>query len=166
MRDFMRMMTVTLLAVMTCAVCSCKKDAPDTLDITGEWKLESADEFGDNVIVKSGEVIEISVYLSYASDGTFEIFQKLGEGRYRRYDGTYSVAGGIVTGKYSGGTSWGDSYSVSIENGNSLIMTASESKAVCVYSRTSVPSEVRSEAIDTKSASGNAMALGSRAVLP
>ncbi|MDE7128240.1 MAG: hypothetical protein K2O58_10195, partial [Bacteroidales bacterium] len=57
---------------------SCSKPSIDEIlppDITGEWKLESAVHLAGSVILKSGERVEISVYISFNEDGNVELSQ-------------------------------------------------------------------------------------------
>ena len=121
--------------VMAVAVSSCAKSGNDTsefLDITGEWSLISSGDLSMD---------DISVYVSFTSDH-FELYQKLGEGRYYVYSGTYTLSGNILSGRYSDGTSWGSDYDVIIGS-DSLTMTARNgSGEVSVYTREDIPAEV------------------------
>ena len=56
------------------------------------------------------------------ADNTFDLWQKLGEGRHRKYSGTWTLTETTLTGKYSDGKEWGSAYEVSLDEGN-LIMT-------------------------------------------
>ena len=121
--------------VMAVVVSSCAKSGNDTsesLDITGEWSLISSGDLSMD---------DISVYVSFVSDH-FELYQKLGEGRYYVYTGTYTLSGNILSGRYSDGTSWGSDYDVIIGY-DSLTMTARNgSGEVSVYTREDIPAEV------------------------
>mgnify|MGYP003299296187 FL=1 len=64
-------------------------DGPVVSDqIVGEWHLVSV----------SGLNSVPQVYVEFGQDLSFELYQKVGEGRYRKYEGTYAVAGAIVSG--------------------------------------------------------------------
>ena len=83
----------------------------------------------------------IDVYVSFG-DGTFDLYQKVGEGRYFLYDGTYTLTGNVLSGLYSDGTSWGSDYDISLET-DSLVLTANNgSGEVSVYTREDIPAEV------------------------
>ena len=81
----------------------CKKDEK-TVDykglLPGEWHC-TAVEFGADV------------YASFEEDGDFDLYQMLGEGRYRHYTGSWSIKGDILSGTYSDGAVWGSSYKMS-----------------------------------------------------
>ena len=79
-----------------------------------------------------------AVYIEFNADLTFEIYQKVGEGRYRRYDGTYVVTENIVTGEYSDGEDWGSGYTAAFED-EILVLTADNgSGEVCRYEKASL----------------------------
>lgn len=111
--------------------------------LEGEWKLES---FAD--VPAADE--EMDVYVKFEK-GRFELFQKLGGGHYSKYDGTYSVSGSVLSGKYSDGVAFGSTYRVEIE-GDAMTMHSQTSTAsaaeVCVYVRSSIPDSVRKDAAD------------------
>lgn len=90
---------------------------PVALDITGQWELIGLEtksiQIGDQTI---------EVYMDLKADNTFELWQKLGEGRHRKYSGTWALTETTLTGKYSDGKEWGSAYEVSLNEGN-LIMT-------------------------------------------
>ena len=78
------------------------------------------------------------IYLQLNKDKTFELYQKIGEGRYRKYAGTYTLTDAILSGKYSDGAEWGSSYAVSFE-GEVLVLTAQNGSAeVCKYEKKSL----------------------------
>ena len=54
-------------------IAGCKKDGGKSLDqtILGEWHSTSISVNGD-------------IYLSFSEDKTYELYQKIGEGRYRK----------------------------------------------------------------------------------
>ena len=84
---------------------SCRKPVAEEIvspDITGEWKLESAESLGENAVVKASETIEVSVYVAFEEDGTFELYQRLDERRFKRYEGTWTLEGKILSGLYDG----------------------------------------------------------------
>ena len=66
------------------------------------------------------------VYIEFTADKNFVIYQKVGDvPRFRKYDGTYTIAGSILTGEYSDKEKWGSAYKASIEaDGEVLVLTA------------------------------------------
>lgn len=149
---------------------SCSKPSADEVlppDITGEWKLASAGSLDGSVIVKGGEAVEISVYISFTKDGNFELYQRLDELHFRRYAGTWQLDGNILSGLYDGKKSspWACSYAVSLaDDGQTLVMDMNGSKMTADatagqdggtaqkekslrYNRTTIPESVRNEAV-------------------
>ncbi len=126
------------LAVLLISVSCGKKEKP--LDIAGEWNLVAletrAASIGDQTV---------DVYISFVSGGTFEMYQMLGTGRYRKYSGTWTLTGKTLTGKYSDGTQWGSSYEV--EKTEDMMTLSSASGETGTYKKSSIPDSVRSDAI-------------------
>lgn len=134
-------LTLALVGVMfSCA--SCDKDEKTATLVEGEWHYTSE---------------QCDIYVSFASTGDFELYQKLGEGRHYLYIGTWALEDEILSGEYNDGTPWGSSYTVSFEGDNKMTLTATNgSSERNTYSRTAIPEEVRQESI-CKVRSGVAM---------
>lgn len=121
-------------------ICGCsgsKSSAP--ADITGEWKLT------DLTLTKSVQVGSeaVDVYISFASNKSFDLWQFLGAGRYEHFSGTWELSGNSLTGKYSDGTTWGNIYDVSV-SGNELTMVATKNSSdIYKYTRTTIPDSVK-----------------------
>lgn len=106
--------------------------------IVSEWHLVSVS--GLNSIPQ--------VYVNFAQDLSFELYQKVGEGRYRKYDGTYAVAGSIVSGKYADGEKWGSEYEASFDEAGNLVLTAQNgSEEVCTYKKEALSDTDKADAI-------------------
>lgn len=137
--------------LLTIAACG-GKDNPDTpsptpgggggggsttkLDVTGSWELS-------NVETKvSVGYVNVSVYISFTSDGNFTLYQKIGEGRYTRFTGTYTVsADNKLSGKYSNNAAWGP-YTAAMASGK-LTLTSAGGKEVDTYTKiSSIPTSV------------------------
>lgn len=121
-------------------ICGCsgsKSSAP--ADITGEWKLT------DLTLTKSVQVGSeaVDVYISFASNKSFDLWQFLGAGRYEHFSGTWELSENSLTGKYSDGTTWGNIYDVSV-SGNELTMVATKNSSdIYKYTRTTIPDSVK-----------------------
>ena len=138
---------VLMAAAALAALSGCKKDDPAApgIDVSGEWHLQSSDK-----IDISAE--EIDVYVSFLSSGSFEIYQKIYDGRYRHYTGTYSATGDHISGTYSDGSAWGSGYTA-VVSGETLTLTSDNaSKEVTVYAKEEIPAEVKDGAVEVKSA--------------
>ncbi|MBE6252168.1 MAG: hypothetical protein E7109_01440 [Bacteroidales bacterium] len=137
--------------LLTIAACG-GKDNPDTpsptpgggggggsttkLDVTGSWELSNVET---KVSVGS---VNVSVYISFTSDGNFTLYQKIGEGRYTRFTGTYTVsADNKLSGKYSNNAAWGP-YTAAMASGK-LTLTSAGGKEVDTYTKiSSIPTSV------------------------
>lgn len=105
--------------------------------IVAEWHLVSM----------SGVSSVPQVYVNFAQDMSFELYQKVGEGRYRRYDGTYTVTGSVVSGSYSDKKKWGSDYDASFD-GEKLVLTAKNGSAeVCTYEKKALSDTDKANAI-------------------
>lgn len=94
--------------------------------------------------------IDADIYLSLGNLYTFELYQKVGEGAHRLYNGTWELNEdtAMLTGKYNDGTPWGSGYTVALsEDGNSMTLTPSEGSDAQVYRKESIPSEVKEKAV-------------------
>ena len=87
--------------------------------------------------------LEADIYISFADNNTFELYQKIVEGAYRLYRGTWNLEEDILTGKYNDGEDWAAAYKISID-GETLTMTSKNDAAeVSVYKKTVIPSSVK-----------------------
>ena len=136
-----KIIRIMIIAALFCAAVSCKKAPETSTAIVAEWHLVEMTGAGTSALPE--------VYIDFKADYSFEIYQKVGEGRFRRYDGTYAVAEDIVTGEYSDGEDWGCSYTASFEaDGEVLAMTADEKGRgeVCRYEKASLDQKEKDEA--------------------
>lgn len=114
-------------------------------DIVGDWHY-SAEEGG----------VKEDIWISFAADGTFGMYQKIGEGPYWHSEGEYSLDAEtkVLSGVYSDRYPWKYSYKVSISD-RTLVMTAVELETyVVTYEKAEIPVEVRQKSLPlTKSES-------------
>ena len=130
---------ILALSVLAAAVsCGEKDNGPAVSEkIVAEWHLLGV----------SGMTSVPQVYVNFSQDLSFELYQKIGEGRYRKYDGTYSVTGALVSGKYSDGEKWGSDYQASFD-GEKLLLTAQNgSEEVCTYEKKALSETDKANAI-------------------
>ena len=147
---------LTAAALLIGLATSCETVPKVEAGILGEWQLT---EMG-GVEVSS---LSTSVYIEFKEDKSFDMYQKVGEiSRYRKFVGTYSVSGSIVSGEYKDGEEWGSDYRVTLEaEGQVLVMTAvtldgegvvQEEGEVCKYVKATLSQEEKDEAdVVTKS---------------
>ena len=104
------------------------------LSVEGSWELS-----GVTTKATVGSV-NVSVYVTFAS-GQFTLYQKIGEGRYTQFTGTYTLSGNALTGKYADDKAWGP-YTAALSGGN-LTLTSAGGKEVDTYRKVSaIPESV------------------------
>lgn len=133
---------VALFATTGCGGSSDEDSTPDpnqpssaTHSVTGEWRL-----------VSWGELSTADIYVSFAENGTFELYQRLYTPEYRYLHGTYKYAKSVLDGVYSDAVAWGSAYRVSFNTkGTQMTLTSELDKDdVSVFTRATIPDEIRS----------------------
>ena len=153
-----RIVNIFIAAVLLVGLAASCNKAPKIEDgIVAEWQLAEMTGY---------EAADLPVvYIEFKSDNQFVIYQKVGNvSRFRRYDGTYSVDGSVVTGQYSDKKNWGTDYRASLEaDGSVLVMVALEKDKkgnvigdgeVCKYVKASLSQEEK-DAADVVTKSGD-----------
>ena len=129
---------IALCVAFTNVGCNKNNDTP-TVDhsakIVGEWHC-SVEEYAADV------------YVAFYTDGMFDEYQRIGEGRYRHYAGTWSLDKETLSGVYADGVEWGSSYKVSFEGDTMTLTSTNESAEAITYSKEAIPAEVKDEAIE------------------
>ena len=83
------------------------------------------------------------IYLSFEENNTFELYQKIVEGAYRLYRGTWNLEEDLLTGKYNDGEDWAAAYQISID-GKTLTMTSqNDASEVSVYEKKEISATVK-----------------------
>lgn len=113
---------------------SCKKEEK-TLDVKGEWELTEVKMATKSALVGAETV---TVYLNLAEDGSFAMYQMVGDGRFVAFSGSWKLAGSTLSGTYADGTGWASSYEVSVEK-STLTMTTEDGLDVFVYKACTIP---------------------------
>lgn len=117
MKAFFKTLSIILSSFVLAVSCGKNKDV---ISIVGSWEL--CDYQTKSVTIGQQPV---SVFVDFASDGTFELRQKTGsEQRFTEYSGTWNLAGDILSGKYVDGSSWASTYTVTL-SGDKLTLTSS-----------------------------------------
>ena len=113
---------------------SCKKE-DKTLDVKGEWELTEVKMATKSALVGAETV---TVYLNLAEDGSFAMYQMVGDGRFVAFSGSWKLAGSTLSGTYADGTGWASAYVVSVEK-STLTMTTEDGLDVFVYKACTIP---------------------------
>lgn len=129
---------ILALSVFAAAVSCNKIKGPVVAEsIVAEWHLVSV----------SGQSSAPEVYVNFAQDLSFELYQKIGEGRYRKYTGSYTVTESIVSGTYSDGEKWGSDYEASFDGENLILTAQNGSTEVCTYEKKALPDTDKAGAV-------------------
>lgn len=133
-----RTVLIFAAALLAFGFAGCNKNNPDDLaaKIVGQWELAGA-EFPTKSVTVGDEVL--TVYVDFQAGGVFTLYQQLGEGRFEVFDGSWSLAGDLLSGRYSDNSAWASDYQVSVE-GDVLTMTVSpDGTDVYRYQRCTIP---------------------------
>ena len=121
---------LAVAAVLAFASCVKSEDAV-VKELAGDWYYET------------GEAdTPVQVYVSFAKDMTFELYQKVGDGAFRKYTGTYTFDGTLLDGVYSDKAPWKEAKTVTID-GDSLTAVGVKTGETITYVRKLVPATVR-----------------------
>lgn len=136
-----RLLYITMLALAVVATACNKEKTP--ADITpklyGEWHCEP-DGFAADV------------YVAFNEDGSFDLYQQIGEGRYRYYAGSWYVKGNTLSGIYADESAWGSDYVVAHADADTMTLTAANgSEEVMTYRRATIPASVKDECTTLRS---------------
>lgn len=117
---------LAILLVSAIAVVSCRKEPVLTSDsLYGIWHLVSID--ADPVGTKSFSDAEgLDVWMNLQGS-SFVLYQKAGSNTsYNQFEGTWSLSGTMISGKYADGSLWASSYEVFLDGDYLTLSTASE----------------------------------------
>lgn len=133
-------------AVLFLAV-GCQKESERVKEmLVGDWHYSGTEQG-----------VAEDVWLCFSADGTFDMYQKLGDGVHWHSTGRYTidVDKKVISGSYSDKTPWRYDYKYSL-SGSSLVMKAVQLESYSVsYSKGTVPSEVLETALElTKASTG------------
>ena len=128
MKKFISLIFATVVAL---GLSSCSKTDANLEKISGEWYWNST-EAG----------VDMEVYVAFHTDATFDLYQKLGEGAFRHYTGTYTFDGVTLKGVYSDKTLWAHEYTVTL-SADSLTMTYVGEDVSITYVKKTIPFTVR-----------------------
>ena len=121
---------LTALALLT--ACGKKNNQPELTfeqKMLGEWHCPSLTVGGD-------------AYLKLQEGKTYELYQKIGEGAYRLYRGTWNLEETLLTGKYNDGEDWAAAYSVTLENKSMTLTSQNDAAEVSIFNKTTIPEAV------------------------
>lgn len=134
------MKKLLLMAACVLALVACKKESgdptPSSEGVVGIWELASV-----TTKASVGDV-QVSVYVDFTNGGNFTLYQKIGEGRYTKFTGTYTLTSDSkLAGSYGSGSTWGP-YDAAV-SGETLTLASAGGKEVDTYKKISaIPENV------------------------
>ena len=128
----MKRILLIISAVMLLASCGRDKGKEKTTAdyLYGEWHSTSISVSGD-------------VYLGFTDDMKFEMFQKVGEGAYRLYRGTWKIEEDVLTGKYNDGEDWAAAYRITVDDRSLTMTSINDAAENSTYTKAEIPESVR-----------------------
>jgi hypothetical protein len=130
MKGIVNKIMLAVAAVLAFASCVKSEDAV-VKELAGDWYYETVE--ADT---------PVQVYVSFAKDMTFELYQKVGDGAFRKFSGTYTFDGTLLDGVYSDKAPWKEAKTVTID-GDSLTAVGVKTGETITYVRKLVPATVR-----------------------
>ena len=99
--------------------------------VVGSWRIKSF----------CGAEATADIYMEFLHDGTFNLYQRTENMAYQTFTGTYTVesATSTISGTYSDGTDWADSYKFSLNEDKELVLEGLNSGEISVYERCEIP---------------------------
>lgn len=91
--------------------------------------------------------IGADIYASFSSDGTFELYQKFGEGVHRLYRGKWGLEENVISGTYNDGESWSSTYEVEVMGSTMTWTSVNEAKEKTSYTKKAIPEDVKENCI-------------------
>ena len=95
--------------------------------------------------------MDADIYVEFTQEDDFALYQQLGEGRYRKYTGTWESEANVLSGTYADGTPWGSTYQMEFEADIMTLTALNGSNEVMTYTRENIPGEVLEDCIEVKS---------------
>ena len=123
-----------MAAVLMLSACGKKPDNKTELtleqQLCGEWHSTTL-------------AVDADIYLSFAEDKTFEMYQQITEGAHRLYRGTWNLEGTLLTGKYNDGEDWAAAYEITIEGDALTLISVNDAAEKSVYKKTAIPEDIK-----------------------
>ena len=137
----------------TLILVSCEPEKP-VVEPEPEPKPEVEKTFAEKLIGDwhhSSSDIPAEIYVTFSTENKFVLYQKIGDGSFRIFNGTYEIKTegeqNFLNGKYNDGTPWGAERTAEISSEDTLTLTAGGVDET--YSRVSdgIPEDVKDNAV-------------------
>ena len=108
--------------------------------VIGEWAL----------VQWNDATPEFHVYIDFNTDGTFQMYQQVWSLDYEFFEGTYTLTGDVLTGKYADGTNWACGYRVSVVDDQLIMYSQEDISVTSVYEKCTISEDIKAEATATR----------------
>ena len=138
----MKKYTIFFMAAALCMAvftgCKDKNGSDITVksSIVGEWQLSEWN---------GEQAVDFSIYMRFKENGHFDLYQKVTTSYFELYEGQYRISSdGLLTGRYSDGQNWNESYDFTLSDSDRrlTLVSRSDSHVVSVYVRTQIPDDL------------------------
>ena len=139
---------IYILSAAICLLTSCEKELTLADKLVGDWHCTSTST-------------DAEIYVRFTAEKTFRLWQQIGEGAFRVYNGTYvftpqegTDVQAVLTGEYNDGTPWGTEYQVSGMDGEVMTLTAEGITETYDKIKDGIPEEVLKSAVTVVKSEG------------
>ena len=138
-----RLYMIAALALLCLVTTACPDDPKDDpLNIVGEWQLSQI----TTKATIGGQTVD--VYIAFNEGGSFEMYQMLGTGRYRKFEGTWTLLEKVLSGSYTGGAQWASDYNVVMnEDKTTMTLTTLDGSETSTYQKQAIPADIKDNAL-------------------
>lgn len=135
------MIAALLLLCFVTAGCPDKPEE-EVINVVGEWHLSQI----TTKATIGGQTVD--VYVNFKEDKSFELYQMLGTGRYRKFTGSWSLLEKVLSGSYASGAAWASDYNVEMNEGQTMMtLTTLDGSEVSTYQKQAIPADVKDTAL-------------------
>lgn len=144
-----------VLMILASVVCGCDKNQGESGSGAGSTDTPTPPQPAEPSLVEliceqwhaEIEEIDAEIYASFSENGTFELYQKIGDGAFRLYCGKWGLEDDVISGNYNDGSSWSCTYKVEVDGDSMKWTSENEFAEETSYRKTEIPSEVKDNCI-------------------
>ena len=128
-----KILYIMVLATLALTGCNKESQSDDPASVLyGDWKTMTSDA--------------AAMYISFAADGTFELYQNLKGTGYELFRGKWSLDGNILSGEYNDGEAWAYSYTILSHDKFLTLVTTGDEAIEYDFAHTEIPSIIKETA--------------------
>ena len=110
-----------------------------------EWQL----------VEEAGQAVTFDVYVDFNEDNTFDMYERSFSYEYVYRNGNYTVSGNQLTGTYSDGSDWNNSYRAEVSADGKTLRLHTTDGTMSVYVQKAIPEFVKESAIEASASRAN-----------